>query len=121
MDQKSGERLAIFDLGTNTFNLLVRDTDGTTLADLATAGRRAVLRIAEVNATGGISKLEILDPGFGYEYNYDEGAENNPFTRWDISVPTIHTVRGAGDVAFVATTSEVLRVERGAVTARADV
>ncbi|MFZ9268777.1 MAG: phospholipid carrier-dependent glycosyltransferase [Candidatus Limnocylindrus sp.] len=50
-----------------------------------------------------------------------EGAENNPLTRWDISVPTIHTVRGAGDVAFVATTSEVLRVERGAVTARADV
>ena len=28
MDQKSGERLAIFDLGTNTFNLLVRDGDG---------------------------------------------------------------------------------------------
>ena len=31
MDQKSGERLAIFDLGTNTFNLLVRDTDGSLL------------------------------------------------------------------------------------------
>ena len=28
MDQKSGERLAIFDLGTNTFNLLVRGVDG---------------------------------------------------------------------------------------------
>ena len=31
MDQKSGERLAIFDLGTNTFNLLVRDADGSLL------------------------------------------------------------------------------------------
>ncbi len=31
MDQKSGERLAIFDLGTNTFNLLVRDADGNLL------------------------------------------------------------------------------------------
>jgi exopolyphosphatase/guanosine-5'-triphosphate,3'-diphosphate pyrophosphatase len=31
MDQKSGERLAIFDLGTNTFNLLVRDAEGSLL------------------------------------------------------------------------------------------
>ena len=41
------------------------------------AGRRAVLRIAEVNATGGISKLEVLDPGYGYEYNFNDGADNN--------------------------------------------
>ena len=31
MDQESGKRLAIFDLGTNTFNLLVRDEEGTLL------------------------------------------------------------------------------------------
>jgi Gpi18-like mannosyltransferase len=50
-----------------------------------------------------------------------DGTNNNPFTRWAISAPTAHTVRGAGDVAFVATASEVLRVERGVITARAPV
>ncbi|NDB66105.1 MAG: hypothetical protein EB168_10660, partial [Euryarchaeota archaeon] len=41
------------------------------------AGRRAVLSIVEVNSTGGISRLEVLDPGFGYEYDFEEGADNN--------------------------------------------
>ena len=46
------------------------------------------------------------------------GAVVDPFARWDIGVPAIQLIRGSGDVAFVATANEVLRVDRGAVTAR---
>ena len=41
------------------------------------AGRRAVLQITEVNATGAITGIEVLDPGYGYAYDYEEGADNN--------------------------------------------
>ena len=43
----------------------------------AKVGRRAVLRIAGVDGTGAITEIEVVDPGFGYEYDYSVGADNN--------------------------------------------
>jgi Gpi18-like mannosyltransferase len=50
-----------------------------------------------------------------------DGGNSTPFTRWSTNIADVRAVRGLGDVALIATASEVIRVERGVITARATV
>ena len=50
-----------------------------------------------------------------------DGGNSAPFTRWSTNVADVRAVGGLGDVAMIATASEVLRVERGVITSRAAV
>ena len=47
-----------------------------------------------------------------------DGSSSAPFTRWITNIADAHAVRGVGEVAWIATASEVIRIERGAITAR---
>ena len=39
--------------------------------------RRATLRISTVDTQGAITSIELVDPGYGYAYDFEEGADNN--------------------------------------------
>ena len=60
-------------LGTRYFEVRDGDRVYVEMRDAVTdakVGRRAVLRIAGVDGTGAITEIEVVDPGFGYEYDY---------------------------------------------------